>query len=392
MDGDRTRTPPGSSLDSVPADAATGDANSPRGSRIPPLELFRRSSSGPRPQVRIAGVVGNSPGNRPGSPAAASRSAGVATPPEGGQTIDAYALLKSQIMTGVHLGYLEAGDRLPSIRSIARDFGISHHTAVRTYRQLEADGLVEKRGRSGIFVADLSSNRSIPLMETGSWIAEVLVEACEHQIRIPWLPELIRRWTTTSRVLCACVESDEDSLRALCLEFSTRLGVECEPIAAELFTSDGGEELLRRLPPRLQEADVLVTTTFHAPRLRWAAELMGKPLVIARADPHVVEAIDQHLIRSQLTLVCVDPVFGERISAMRYAGVEGRIRVVLAHDSHGLARLDRNEPILLTRAARERLGNFNVRLLTPHFPAFSLGSARELATLMVRINMEAERR
>src|SRR5690606_35284447 len=114
-----------------------------------------------------------------------------------------------------------------SIREVKHRFGISHHAAAQVYERLAAEGLVEKRERSGIYVADPARPAGDSLAETGSWIATLLSQACEHHIRIPLLPDLIRRWTTSVPVRCACIESDEDHLHALCREFSWQFGAEC---------------------------------------------------------------------------------------------------------------------------------------------------------------------
>lgn len=58
------------------------------------------------------------------------------------------AALRAQIAHGT----LRAGERLPSIRRLAHGHGVSVATAVQTYLQLEREGLVAARPRSGYFV------------------------------------------------------------------------------------------------------------------------------------------------------------------------------------------------------------------------------------------------
>lgn len=58
------------------------------------------------------------------------------------------AALRAQIAQGT----LRAGERLPSIRRLAHGHGVSVATAVQTYLQLEREGLVAARPRSGYFV------------------------------------------------------------------------------------------------------------------------------------------------------------------------------------------------------------------------------------------------
>jgi DNA-binding transcriptional regulator YhcF (GntR family) len=65
--------------------------------------------------------------------------------------------LREQLITQVILGILTReilpGDRLPSIRELARRFGIHSNTASAAYRELEREGWVEFRHGSGVFVS-----------------------------------------------------------------------------------------------------------------------------------------------------------------------------------------------------------------------------------------------
>lgn len=62
-----------------------------------------------------------------------------------------------EIRDRLSAGSLFAGQRLPSTRTLAADLGVSRNTALRAIEQLEADGWVETRPRSGIFAARLTS-------------------------------------------------------------------------------------------------------------------------------------------------------------------------------------------------------------------------------------------
>ena len=48
---------------------------------------------------------------------------------------------------------LAVGSRLPTIRHLAADLGLAVNTVGRAYRELEAAGLIETRGRAGSFVS-----------------------------------------------------------------------------------------------------------------------------------------------------------------------------------------------------------------------------------------------
>ncbi|WP_235439300.1 GntR family transcriptional regulator [Streptomyces yangpuensis] len=64
-----------------------------------------------------------------------------------------YEQLRAQIAARARSGKLPAGFKLPTVRGLAEDLGLAANTVAKAYRALEADGVVETRGRNGTFVA-----------------------------------------------------------------------------------------------------------------------------------------------------------------------------------------------------------------------------------------------
>ena len=60
--------------------------------------------------------------------------------------------LKAQVIERIGSAELLAGTKLPAVRQLATDLGIAPNTVARAYRELEADGFVETRGRNGTVV------------------------------------------------------------------------------------------------------------------------------------------------------------------------------------------------------------------------------------------------
>jgi DNA-binding transcriptional regulator YhcF (GntR family) len=67
--------------------------------------------------------------------------------------IPPYEQLRTQFMADLQSGELAAGRRLPTVRKLAEDLGLAPNTVARAYRELEADGFIETRGRNGSFVS-----------------------------------------------------------------------------------------------------------------------------------------------------------------------------------------------------------------------------------------------
>ncbi|MCV7235938.1 GntR family transcriptional regulator [Mycobacterium branderi] len=61
--------------------------------------------------------------------------------------------IRTQIIEAIRTGTLPPGTRLPTVRELAGELGLAVNTVARTYRELEAAGVVETRGRFGTFVA-----------------------------------------------------------------------------------------------------------------------------------------------------------------------------------------------------------------------------------------------
>ncbi len=61
--------------------------------------------------------------------------------------------MRVQLIEAVRDGRLEPGARLPTVRELAAELGLAVNTVARTYRELEAAGILETRGRQGTFVS-----------------------------------------------------------------------------------------------------------------------------------------------------------------------------------------------------------------------------------------------
>ncbi|MDX3184735.1 GntR family transcriptional regulator [Streptomyces sp. NPDC000971] len=64
-----------------------------------------------------------------------------------------YEQLRAQLSEQARSGDLPVGYRLPTVRGLAGELGLAANTVAKAYRALEADGVIETRGRNGTFVA-----------------------------------------------------------------------------------------------------------------------------------------------------------------------------------------------------------------------------------------------
>ncbi len=76
---------------------------------------------------------------------------------DGSSGVPPYLQLVHQVRQSLLLGYLRAGDRLPTVKDVAGDLAINPNTVVKAYRQLEHEGLASGRPGRGTFITATSS-------------------------------------------------------------------------------------------------------------------------------------------------------------------------------------------------------------------------------------------
>lgn len=299
--------------------------------------------------------------------------------------------LRDRIVSGLHRGRLRGGDRLASFREMAEESGVDHRVVADAYRTLEAEGLVEIRGRSGVYVAEQERLGGLMLSETSRWMADVMAEAWKRRIMIPSLPEMIRRCTESRRLRCAFVESNEDHMTAFSDELEPAFGLDCKPVYLNVASDLESDQNLDReqFQAALTDVDLVITTAFHGALVHGFTEGINKPLVVVSANPEIGYAIERRLREGDLMVVCADARFGERIRYVYGGELQDRVQVVLASDAWAVAHLNPSEPVLLTRAARRRLlDDVDLPLIVPHSPTLSFESARELSEVIIRLNLD----
>jgi len=67
-------------------------------------------------------------------------------------SVPPYEQLRRRVVELVLSGELAAGTRLPTVRALAEQLDLASNTVARSYRELEADGVIETRGRNGSVV------------------------------------------------------------------------------------------------------------------------------------------------------------------------------------------------------------------------------------------------
>ncbi len=293
--------------------------------------------------------------------------------------------LRLQLLGALHVGTLRPGARLPSIREVAERSRVDHRLVQRAYRHLEAERLVEIRGRSGVFVAQANSHETQLQDDRLRWLAAVLSDGWRRRMTFAELHNLTRR-TTLHGLRCVCLESTTDHLVAFSSELASDFGFTTIPV--RFSPSAAGRpacEEVARIEAEIRSADAVATTAFHAAAISEIAARTGKPLITIAVNPAIRDEIAQQLKQGPRRVIVADPLFADR-ARLFIGNMPGgsNVELVLARDLKR-ARVDDSIPALYTKAARRELGLPEFHLLSGDVPFIGPESAAQVCALIVRL-------
>ena len=296
--------------------------------------------------------------------------------------------LRDRIVTGLHVGRYVGGERLPTTRTLAAEFGVNERVVLAALRTLADDGFIALRPRSGAYVVPPHPAGGGSLPDLGAWLVNMLVQARARGLAPTRVSEYVRRCLETRRVRAACIECNRDHVHLLCSELADDHGFITE--SAELDELDDADP-----PLALRRADVLVTTTFHAARVQVAAARLRKPWITIALRPDVLDDVSRCLAEGPVYYVATDPRVEPKLRRMLKPIAPVKNLRVMIVDRDDLAEIPADAPTFVMTSARqfvaERYGeNGGPGKPMFHPPrSFSEGSAKELLAFLVRANMTA---
>jgi DNA-binding transcriptional regulator YhcF (GntR family) len=297
--------------------------------------------------------------------------------------------IRHKILSGIHLGRLKHGDRLDSIRATADELGVDHRTVARAYQRLQNEGLVDIRGRSGIFLVEPKLVGTRVLAATAQWLAQVLAEAWSRHVELPQFAELVTKCVGAG-VRCACVDSTADHAVAFCAELEEDFGLDTFSVplilnAARIIENEA------EVREALGRCDFVATTAFAHLEVQRIAQELGKPVVIITVHPEMRQLIEAGFLKGPVGVVVADPRYGERIRAHfgKLPSGEDYVRVFLP-ETLTKEQLAAEPPVFMTRAARRKLGSLDEKLLPPPPPFISPSAAQQITEIIVHLTLEKQ--
>ncbi len=293
--------------------------------------------------------------------------------------------IRRRIVSGLHLGRLAHGDRLPSTRELSHELGVTPRLVMAAYRALEREGLVSLVPRSGIYVAATRTSGGGILTQLAGWVVEVLVQGLTRDIPPIEFPERVRRCLETLRLRAVCVADNRDQIHSLCTELHNDYGLETTGV--ELDTLSAPDETTRLA---LRHADVLVTIALHAAEVQRHASALAKPWIVVSLRTDLMSEVTRILAKEPVYFVATDPRFGDALRRIfEPTGHWDNIRLIIVGRDDP-AQIPDNAATYIMRSARAQLGDTPLAgRVIPTPRVFSTETARELLTLIVGANLAA---
>ena len=293
--------------------------------------------------------------------------------------------LRRRIVAAVTAGASRRGDRLPSAREVAAEFGADPRLVLAAYRILAREGLVSIRRRSGIYVAAVPEVAGGPPVVAPGWLVDTLAAGLEQGVAASKLGEWLRRCVSTRRVRVAVVAGSDDQLESFCGELREDFGFDAVPFAPDAIDRPGGA------PPEILNADFVAAPEPHAAVLRRALPPESRVVTLdLRTD--IDAAWRREMRRGPVFVIVSDPRTLGLMERSFTAAAAGALRpMVLGRDD--IATIPDDAGVYLSRAARRRLDGQSMRFrVLPPTRAFTARTARELLSMLVEANLAAMQR
>lgn len=293
------------------------------------------------------------------------------------------AMLRQRMLSDSHLGVVRAGDRLPSVRTLARELSTDPRVILTAYRELERQGLVELRPRSGMYVAGPLTAARPRVRRREDWLVDLLLEGLASGVSLPRLCDRLPGCVGTVVLRAACVECNADQLASLTGELRADYGIESVAVdVGELRSSDLARDAVGA-------ADLLVTTPFHVQEVQAAARVLGKPWLTVSLRRDLFAELSTPDAPAGFFVVA-DSRFAAKLPRLFAATpfCTPPVPVVVGQDD--LDAIPVGAPAYVTRLARERLGDCALtRRVPPVRRVFSVGSARRILSFLVDAHLAA---
>jgi DNA-binding GntR family transcriptional regulator len=297
------------------------------------------------------------------------------------RTSDVAAMLRRRIQWGVHLGLVKPGDRLPSLRAAAAEFDVDQRSVLAAYRDLEREGMVEMRPRSGIYVAS-DPHAPAQLPQNSRWMSEMFLQGFSRGVPPVALGNTLSSAMSAASLTAACVECNADQILWMATQLRHEFGMSTTWIEVGSLSAE-------TIAERLRASNLIVTTSFHAADAYKLGEEFGLPVVVAtiRRDDGTQQRAE--LGRGPVYFIGTDERYAQKLlDASDSARWMSNVRP-LTLDRLKTGDIPDDAPVVVTQAVANILGDNLPRGATVVDYPFSNESRTEIIAVMLNAALRA---
>ncbi|MDQ3672853.1 MAG: GntR family transcriptional regulator [Gemmatimonadota bacterium] len=290
-------------------------------------------------------------------------------------------VLRGRIDRAVTARALVRGDRLPSTREMAIELDADPRTVAAAYRALAAEGMVELRARSGVYITPQTRVDDADKPPSPFWLAKILAEGIEHGYSTRDFCDHLREAALARKLRAVVIAATYDQTEGLVNELRHYYGLDATSVLAATLGRGAP------LPNPVKRAHLLVTTDAHKEVVSDLARRLGRAFVLADVRAEIFGEW-QTLLRREVFVIATDARFVEMLRA-RLATVPGGAHVrVLIVGRDDLSVISPNSPTYVTQAARNVLGRTRIPgRLVPPARLLDPSSVEQILAAVVRTNI-----
>jgi hypothetical protein len=269
--------------------------------------------------------------------------------------------LRNRLQRAVETGALQPGQRLPSTREVAADVGADPRVVAAAYRELEREGIVQLRERSGVYLAMHPPHAGAGRPLSGRWASDALTAGVLHGIPVGSAVAQLRTLSSATGIRAVVAASMADQVDGLVRELQQDFGLDTRGTIIDAVSR------IDRWPRSLTQADLVITTAGHRQRLRRLDRGTTRPVVVAGVRQDLLTPEWRLLASGICYVVVADPRFATLVREFlrEVPGATGVTIRVAGRDY--LGDIAATEPTYITEAARQVIGRMRLpgRVIAP---------------------------
>lgn len=211
-----------------------------------------------------------------------------------------YEQIREQIISALHVGRIQPGHKLPSVRQFARVHRVNPKTIHRIYRRLADDGYVQLRAGSGAYIGPIQRGTldGDRLLGMHRFFQHTVEECARMGVDPQAAAEMFKSFVSRQALWNAqitVVEENREHLDLLAHELRTSLGVRATPVLLRSLQADPESALAK--------ARIVVTTDYHFEAVR---KLSGRPVLQVQLHADFVPTLMRAAEAGHLLMVVSD--------------------------------------------------------------------------------------